>query len=130
MKDMTTIPYEEKSMGTPSFPAGFEAKLRGKTLEEQMACYRITEITEISSYSYGSPGESRTQKTTFPLVEYSGCRGLVVKDGLLVGVSILAYDRRPRACLAGQGVCTYFSSDDDGTGGSSRSDCTRLDCVV
>lgn len=125
---MNTIDYEE-SFGEIHFPEGFAEKLRGKTLEEQMECYRITEITEISGYSYGEQGESRRREKIWSLAEYSGCRKLVVKDGLLVGVTLLAYDRRPRPCLPGQGVCTYFSCDDDGPGSTSRSDCVRLDCV-
>lgn len=125
---MNTIDYEE-SFGEIHFPEGFAEKLRGKTLEEQMECYRIIEITEISGCSYGEQGESRRREKVCSLAECSDCTGLVVKDGLLVGVTILAYDRRPRPCLPGQGVCTYFSCDDDGPGSTSRSDCVRLDCV-
>lgn len=125
---MNTIDYEE-GFGEIKFPEGFAEKMRGKTPEEQMECYRITEITEISSCSYGEQGGSRRREKVCSLAEYSGCRKLVVKDGLLVGVIILAYDGSPRPCLPGQGVCTYFSCDDDGPGSTSRSDCARLDCV-
>ena len=49
---MKTIEYKTE-FGQIIFPDGFEQKLSGRNLEEQMDCYRITIETTISEYSYG-----------------------------------------------------------------------------
>lgn len=82
-----------------------------------MECYRITEI---SGHSYGEQDGTRHREKVCTLAEYSGYVALVVKDGLLVGVTILAYGRRHRPCLPGQAVSAYFSCDDYGPGSTSR----------
>ncbi len=55
---MKIVPYEEK-FGEINFPAGFEEKLQGKTLEEQMECYRITDSMILSHTAYGKLDEQR-----------------------------------------------------------------------
>lgn len=125
---MKTIAYEEK-FGEIKFPAGFEEKLRGKSLEEQMDCYRITNSITLSSTSYGELDKQQIRGRTRSLEEDKDCTGLVVKDGLLVGVLIRPFWGEDRVCLPYKGVCTYYASDNDGSGTSEREDYSYLICV-
>lgn len=95
---MKTIAYEEK-FGEIKFPAGFEEKLRGKSLEEQMDCYRITNSITLSSTSYGELDKQQLRERTRSLEEDKDCTGLVVKDGLLVGVLIRPFWGGKTGCV-------------------------------
>lgn len=76
----------------------------------------------------------RTEKIrerTHLLTEDTDCTGLVVKDGLLVGVLIRSYWRFLGDCVClpyGQ-VCTYYASDNEGSGTNDREDYAYLICV-
>lgn len=127
---MKIVPYEEK-FGEINFPAGFEEKLQGKTLEEQMKCYRITDSMVLSHTAYGKLDEQKIRERTHLLTEDTDCTGLVVKDGLLVGVLIRSYWRflGDCVCLPYGRVCTYYASDNEGSGTNDREDYAYLICV-
>lgn len=127
---MKTVAYEEK-FGEINFPAGFEEKLRGKTLEEQMECYRITNSVALSRTSYGELDDQQIRERTHSLTEDRDCTGLVVKDGLLVGVLIRSCWKflGDAVCLPYGRVCTYYASDNEGSGTNDREDYACLICV-
>ena len=121
---MNIVPYEER-FGEVKFPEGFEALLTGKSLEEQLEHYRIAETT---GYTMTDWRERKTAR--YCRVDRCGdVRGLIVKDGLLVGVMICNEYGRLQACMPEEGVCTYDSDDNNGAGSKCRIDYAYLVCV-
>ena len=128
---MNIVAYEDW-MGEIAFPEGFGEKLAGKSFEEQMACYRITESRTLARSSYGELDKECVDKASFALEEYDEFRGLVVKDGIVVGVLIKAWGSEKNEavpCLPYGRVCTYYASDNDGAGYNDRTDYAYLICV-
>ena len=125
---MKTIEYKTE-FGQIIFPDGFEQKLSGRNLEEQMDCYRITIETTISEYSYGKLDSKDVMEETAKFEECDDFRGLVVKDGIIVGIILKSLFGEDKVCLPGQKMTTYWSSDDDGVGSTDRDDTCCLICV-
>ncbi len=126
---MKTIAYEE-NFGEINFPEGFEEKLKDKTIEEQMSCYRISSSTEFTRTSYGQVNNRRLMERTCPLEQSGDCVALVAKDNcLLVGVLLNTFLGEEKVCLPYEGVCTYCASDNEGTGTKDREDYAYLVCV-
>ena len=128
---MNIVDYEDW-MGEIAFPEGFDEKLTGRSFEEQMACYRITESRTLARTSYGELERERVDKASYALEEYDDFRGLVVKDGLVVGVLLHAWSSEKNEgvpCLPYKRVCTYYASDNDGAGYNDRTDYAYLICV-
>ena len=125
---MKTIEYKTE-FGQIIFPDGFEQKLSGRNLEEQMDCYRITIETTISEYSYGKLDSKDVMEETVKFEECDDFRGLVVKDGIIVGIILKSLFGEDKVCLPGQKMTTYWSSDDDGVGSPERADTCCLICV-
>ena len=125
---MKTIEYTTE-FGQIIFPDGFEQKLSGRNLEEQMDCYRITIETTISEYSYGKLDSKDVMEETVKFEECDDFRGLVVKDGIIVGIILKSLFGEDKVCLPGQKMTTYWSSDDDGVGSTDRDDTCCLICV-
>ena len=96
-----------------------------------MECYRITSSVALSRTSYGELDERQIRERTHSLAEDKDCTGLVVKDGLLVGVLIRSHWRvlGDVSCLPYGRVCTYYASDNEGSGTKDREDYACLICV-
>jgi len=124
---MKTIDYDS-SFGTIQFPDGFVEKLNGKTIEEQMQFFRIAMTDTYSQSSYGEVTNERILKNTYSLA-YSRCKGIIVKDGIIVGVLITDFTDREVPCLPYHAVTTYYASDNDGAGYKERRDRVQLICV-
>lgn len=128
-KQVKTIEYKE-DFGEINFPEGFEEKLKGKTLEEQMEMYRITESSKLSRTSYGEIDSESLTNRCFKLPDYKKFRGVVVKDELIVGVIIEEYFfKTDTVCLPYKGVCVYYASDNNGSGYQSCDDSAYLICI-
>ena len=124
---MKTIDYDS-SFGTIQFPDGFVEKLNGKTIEEQMQFFRIAMTDTYSQSSYGEVTNERILKNTYSLA-YSRCKGIIVKDGIIVGVLITDFTDREVPRLPYHAVTTYYASDNDGAGYKERRDRVQLICV-
>ena len=123
------IEYKE-DYGKIAFPEGFSEKLRGKSLEEQMEYYRITQSASLASTAYGEVTSEQKRSRTWKLDAYPEWTGLVVKEGMIVGVLIREYfSQRDTVCLPYQSVCTYYASDNEGSGTEDREDRAFLICV-
>ena len=125
---MKTIEYKTE-FGKIELPDGFEQKLSGKKLEEQMDFYRISVVTTIEKYSYGDLDSKNVREKTVKLEECDDFRGLVVKDEIIVGVILKTILGEDRVCLPGHKTTTYWTSDDDGVGSTYRDDTCCLICV-
>lgn len=122
---MKTVQYEE-AWGEPVFPEGFEDEIRGLPIEEQMNRYRVTEY---SSYCNTEYKERTLTRWYSRLDKDSDVRGVIVRDGLVVGVLLNNDCGRDCPCLPGECVCTYYASDNDGAGYKERMDYKWLLCV-
>ncbi len=131
---MKTEKYQLK-FGEINFPEGFEEKLKGKTLEEQMKFYRITASSRTADIPYGKLDAETIEESCYSLSEYKAITGLIELDGILVGVRIHSWwDRvmmheEDTSVLPYQRVCTYYASDNDGSGYKEREDYAYLICV-
>ncbi len=122
---MKIVAYEEK-FGKVSFPEGFEELLQGLTVEEQMEYYRTTCFSVYSATDWQA---RKYQGSAIKIEKDRDVTGLIVKDGILVGIMILDDTGREVPCLAEENVCTYYASDNNGAGYKERIDYTYLICV-
>lgn len=119
-----------------TWPEGFLDQLQGKSLEEQMRCYRIVETSYHSRIAYGEITRENSHRFGSALENYSGLKALVVEDGILLGVCIKAWGASDFsypwgvAAFPYQDICTYYASDDNGAGSNDREDNAYLCCVV
>lgn len=123
---MHIVPYEEK-MGAFTFPEGFEETLQGLSMEEQMGRFRLSmsrtdAMTDWRERTYG--------RWYVGLDEVSDVRGLIVKDGLLVGVMLQNHAGKEVPCFADECVCTYYDEENNGAGYKTRADYVYLLCVA
>ena len=123
---MKIVNYEE-SFGAVRFPDGFEELLKGHTIEEQMEYFRTTCYTK---YSVTDWKERSFVGYALKIYKDRDVTGVIVKDGIIVGIMIYNDNRREVPCLAEENVCTYYASDNDGAGYKERIDYTYLICVT
>lgn len=110
----------------------FLESLKEKTLEEQMECFRIVEHTSFSKTAYGEITKSNMHEFGYALKDYKGLNALIVEDGVIIGVCIDAfacYDPLGRPAFPYQSICTYYASDNNGSGSSDREENVQL-CLV
>lgn len=122
---MKIINYEE-CFGEVRFPKGFPETIENLTIEEQMEHYRTTCY---SLYSMTNWSERKYEGSAIRIQKDSDVTGLIVKDGLLVGIMILDDTNREVPCLAEESVCTYYACDNNGAGYKERIDYTYLICI-
>lgn len=117
-----------------TWPEGFLAQLKGKSLEEQMQYYRIVEETHHSRTAYGEITKENCSRYGYALDEYKGLEALIVEDGVLIGVCITPYNSFGYpfgvAAFPYQDICTYSASDNNGAGTNDREDYAHLCCVA
>lgn len=100
------IEYQE-SFGEVKFPEGFSEKLQGKSIEEQMEFFRISDS---KCYSVFHGREDFCQYTS-RLEQSNYIQGLVVRNGVLVGAKISG-----DICLPEDGTCVYYAREENGAG--------------
>ena len=113
-------------LGEYQLPKGLIEALRGENLDEQTDHFAIAVYTEISKYSYGDLVSTRcfTQEQT-PWT-CSDVHGVVVDNGIIVGLWVKKHLAGEGALFFGNRICTYSASDDDGPGSSDRDDHIEL----
>lgn len=115
-----------------SWNKDFLAALKGKSLEEQMEYYRIVEHKYYSRTAYGEITKSNMHEFGYALKDYKGLNALIVEDGVIIGVCMDAfacYDALGRPAFPYQSICTYYASDNNGSGSKDRGDYAHL-CLV
>ena len=127
-REFPTEAYQEM-FGEISLPEGFEDGLRARDLPGQMDCYRITETAALASTAYGEVVRSEYFDSSAKLQDYPGLVNLIVKDGLLVGARIRSWPNETSPLLPYGKACTYYASDNDGSGSRDREDNAWLICV-
>ena len=114
-----------------TWPEGFLEKLKGKSLEEQMKYYRIVEKEYHSRTAYGEITKQNYHEFGCALEEYPGLMGLIVEDGVLIGACIKAFARSyGTPAYPYIDICTYYASDNNGSGSKDREDYAHLCCVI
>lgn len=106
---MKIVEYEKK-YGEICFPKGFELILKGLSVEEQITYFRTSSCKEHSEMRY----DSRTMERGYTrLKDDSKVAGVIVKDGMIVGMMIHDAWKRVMPCLAEEYICTCYDFDDD-----------------
>lgn len=127
-KEYRTEAYQEL-FGMISFPEGFEDKLREKDPAGQMDLYRITNSAVLARTAYGEVTDSKSFEYSERLQNYRDLVSLIVKDGIIVGVRIKAWPNETAPLLPYKKICTYYASDNEGSGSNDREDYAWLICV-
>lgn len=125
MKASWRIVEYQESMGEIVFPEGFEQTLVGLDLEAQVERFRT-----VDRDTYGmTDWRERTITSGGCRLELNyDVRGLIVKEGMLVGVILCNDNGREVDCLVGECVCTYYDCENNGGGYKTRIDYTYLVC--
>ena len=119
-----------------TWPEGFLEKLRTMPLEEQMRCYRVVETRSHSRTAYGEITKENAHTYGYALENCSDVKALIVDDGVLIGVCMKTFGADPvnypdgTAAFPYQNICTYYASDDNGSGSNDREDYAHLCCVM
>lgn len=115
--------YEySKDMGEYNISEEDLNKLKGKSLMEQIECYKAVSKTTLSYYSYGREdgGSARGFEQSF--WDDSDVVGLIVDNGIIVGVKAKKFLYGECNLFPGETITTYSACDEDGTGGTDRDD--------
>ena len=99
--------------------------LLGKTVEQQMKYYYVTESHRFYSTAYGEITKENLHEYAKKLCDYDGVRALMIKDGILVGAKIEAMWSEGKL-FRKKPVCTYYASDNEGSGTKEREDYAYL----
>lgn len=119
------VQYAPK-MGEIKLPEGFDEKLKGKTLEEQIELFGVKTKTVMTTYSYGECDSSRTSEKESDFWGCSDVAGIIVKDDLIVGAVFDCFMDSVVYAFEEKYYCTYYVSDDDGVGSTNREDYVSL----
>lgn len=96
--------------------------LSGKTIEQQMEYFYVTESRRFYNTEYGEITKENLHKYAYKLCDYEGVRALLVKNGILVGAKIDAMWNKTGKLFRKKPVCTYYASDNEGSGTKERKD--------
>jgi len=131
-----SIPYEEK-YGAFTLPEGFAAELQGLTISRQARCYAWAEESIVGLYgktldfrALAAYCAEHTDKRKYlePLRENET---LIVKDGIVVGVSMPSHGScgEPDKYFPGDRYCYDSDSDNNGAGYKERNYYKYLVCL-
>lgn len=99
--------------------------LKGKTIEKQMDYYFVTESVRLYETAYGQITKERLNEKAVNLSEYDGVIKLLLKADILVGATVKGYFKEGNLLLD-RCVCTYYASDNEGSGTKDREDYAYL----
>ena len=116
----------DKSMGEHGMRGEIIERLKGKSLEDQIEYFGVIEETSISKYSYGDLDGSRAFELSKSLWESSDIHGIIVDNGVIVGLLSVIWDNSEGPLFYGKTNCTYSVIDEDGTGRDEREDYVRF----
>ena len=104
---MDVIAYD-KSFGACELPEEAAEKLRGKSLTEQMECFQLETHHLYIHTGDDKPYTLEKTATPMPLAYSIYCKGIIVKDGILVGVLLTDFDTGKEVpCFLTQSVCVH-----------------------
>ena len=101
------------------------SKLQDKTIEQQMSYYYITEYRSLSETAYGEITKEHLSEKATNLSDYKGVLKLLLNGKFLVGALVEGYFKDGKLFL-NNSVCTYYASDNEGSGTKDRSDYVYL----
>ena len=102
-----------------------ELVLSNQSIEKQMSYFRITEFKKFYKSAYGEITSEQLRKKTIKLCDYPDIIQLILKEKILVGAIIKGYYGN-KPLMIGSPVCTYYASDNDGSGNDEREDYAYL----
>ena len=108
MENLNVVAYEE-SMGAYTMPEGAEERLRALSVSEQIKLFGV------SYYS-----------SHIPLEKCSDFKGVIVHNGIIVGVLFSDFACYPTPCFINESVCTWDAEDNNGAGYKTRTEYTKL----
>ena len=111
------------------YPEGFKERLTGKAIEEQMKLFAVVENREVSRTSYGQVDSAQVYSRAKRLTDLYEFRGLIVEDGIIEGITIQGAWGREIPLGPYDTVCTYYASDNNGSGSKDREDTVTLICL-
>ena len=111
------------------YPEGFKERLVGRTIEAQMKCFAVVENREISRTSYGQVDNTQVYSRAKRLTDLYEFRGLILEDGIIEGILVQGAWGREIPMGPYDTVCTYYASDNNGSGSNDREDTVTLICL-
>lgn len=122
---MKFLDYDEK-MGEVSYPDGFFELIKDLPISEQMKFFRTTTSIRRSHENWNE----RNTEYTHTLDEDENVKAIILKDGYIAGVIIYAYFLgSEKAVMPERCVCTYYASENNGSGYKEREEYTYLICI-
>ena len=124
LKNVKTIPFN--SEWNHGLDQQTLDRLAALPLEEQLDCYKVACTTYFAEFSYGKEDSSRSFGHVIDVTDCDEFLGIVVDNGVMVGIYITSWYHYPRPLFVGQCACVYSVYDEDGTGVDERDDYVTL----
>ena len=112
-----------------AYPEGFKERLMGKTIEQQMKLFAVVKNRENYRTSYGEVDNTQVYRRAKRLEDLYEFRGLIVEDGIIEGILVQGAWGREIPMGPYDTVCTYYASDNNGSGCKDREDTVTLICL-
>lgn len=117
---MNIIQYEKK-FGEIGFPEGFEDYIKELPVEKQLKYFRTSSNKRHAAMTY----DARKKRPGYKQIENnSKIEGIIVKDGMMVGIMIRDAWGRIMPCTPEECICTSYTLED-----SEKREYTWLLCV-
>lgn len=98
-----------------------ELLLSGQSVEKQMSYFYITNSAKFCKSAYGEITSEQLREKTTKLCDYPEIIKLILKEKILVGVIVKGYYGN-EPLMIDSPVCTYYASDNNGSGNNERED--------
>jgi hypothetical protein len=108
-----------KGFGEYVADAELRAKLAPRPISEQAEYFGVTESVIISKTGFGA---NAARGVVARLEDSKYVRGMIVDEGMIVGIILKNEYGGESPCFIGGGVCVYSSSDNNGAGYTERDD--------
>ncbi len=95
--------------------------LSDKTIKRQMNYFYVTESQSVYKAACGEITKEYLQENTTKLCDCKRIKKLLIKDGILIGAKVDGYCGECNLLLNNP-VCTYYASDNEGSGTNDRED--------
>jgi len=111
--------------GATSISHEQELLLSTQSVEKQMSYFYITSSAKFCKSAYGEITKEQLREKTIRLSDYPDIIMLIMKEKTLVGVIIKGY-YGDEPLMIDSPVCTYYASDNNGSGSNEREDYAYL----
>ena len=101
-------------------------ELKKETVSKQIGHYQISELTILSSSSYGDVVDEKRNERLISLSEYPNLKRIVLYNNVIVGAIVTDAFNKDAFLSVDNTILTYYASDNEGAGSKDCEVSVRL----